>query len=375
MKGPVPTFSYPMSVYWNITSICNLRCDHCLSRSGKKQPGELTHAQAMQLVDELVENRVFFLYIAGGEPLLRKDLFQVIERARAGGVRVYMATNGTYMTPEKAARIRDLELEDVLVSLDGVDARTHDRFRRVPGAYRDALRAMDTLLDAGVRMSVGTVVCRQTISQLDGMFDLLKDKGVPVWRLTGMCPVGRGHEIYYQTGLGVDEIRHLAGFVEAHTGDPAVRVHLDDPLPMKIWALQGKASVQPAKCGAGRALCCVQYDGSVTPCVLFDHPVGNIKGSSLGEVWRTAPFFSDMRAVDADTLTGKCTSCSKAVDCNGACRAHAWFEYGDVKAPDPVCLREDIPEDYVAPPSRRRMLPVVSVAPADETAHGCGGVC
>ncbi|MFF4692411.1 radical SAM protein [Streptomyces sp. NPDC001307] len=371
MKGPVPTFNYPMSVYWNITSICNLRCDHCLSRSGKKQPGELTHEEAMRLVDELVSNRVFFLYIAGGEPLLRKDLFQVIERAREGGVRVYMATNGTYMTPEKAARIRELELEDVLVSLDGVDAKTHDTFRRVPGAYRDALNAMDTLLDAGVGMSVGTVVCRQTVSQLDDMHALLKNKGVPVWRLTGMCPVGRGHEIYYQTGLGVDEIRHLADFVAEHTGDPDMRVHLDDPLPMKIWALQGKSPVQPAKCGAGRTLCCVQYDGTVTPCVLFDHPVGNIKDSSLGEVWRSAPFFAGMREVSSTTLTGKCTSCSKVVDCNGACRAHAWFEYGDLKAPDPVCLREDIPDDYVPPPTVRRTLPVVSVT----SAGGRGGAC
>ena len=371
MRGQVPVFNYPMSVYWNITSICNLRCDHCLSRSGKKQPGELTHAQAMDLVDELVANRVFFLYIAGGEPFLRKDLFDIIERARAGGVRVYMATNATYLTRERALRLRELGLEDVLVSLDGVDAKTHDTFRRVPGAYRDALRGMDILLEAGVQMSVGTVVCKQTVAQLDGMHELLRAKGVPVWRLTGMCPVGRGHEIYYKTGLAVEEIRHLAGFVAAHVDDPDMRIHLDDPLPMKIWALEGKSPVRPAKCGAARTLCCVQYNGAVTPCVLFDHPVGNIKDSSLGEVWRNAPFFTDMRGVNPDTLTGKCTSCSKVSSCNGACRAHAWFEYGDITAPDPVCLREDIPQDYVPPPSRVRMLPILSTTPASGSGGGC----
>src|SRR2546423_15661162 len=105
MEGVIPTLQFPLSVYWNITSICNLRCDHCLSRSGKKLPGELTHSEAMDLLDELIDNKVFYLYIAGGEPLLRKDIFEIIERAREHGISVSMATNGTYVTSEKVAHI------------------------------------------------------------------------------------------------------------------------------------------------------------------------------------------------------------------------------------------------------------------------------
>jgi mycofactocin radical SAM maturase len=363
MNGPLPTLASPLYVYWNITSICNLRCDHCLSKSGRKRPGELTHAEAMDLVREIAESKVFFLYIAGGEPFLRKDLFEIIELARQHEISVSMATNGTYVTPAKAARLKDLGVTDVMVSLDGANAETHDTFRRVPGAYAKALTAMRILLDAGLSMSVGTVVCRQTVHQLDDMYDIVADIGVPVWRLTGMCPVGRGHEIYYQTGLRRDEIRHLADFCDAKalSGSP-VRVVLDDPLPTKIWALAGRGPTKPMKCGAGRMLCCVQYDGTVTPCYLFDHPVGNIRDGGLRHVWRTAPFFQQMRQVNQETLTGKCTTCRNVINCNGACRAHAWFEYGDMFAPDPVCLREDVPEFQP-----RRSLPILS------NGTGCGG--
>jgi mycofactocin radical SAM maturase len=368
-EGVIPTLGFPLSVYWNITSICNLRCSHCLSRSGKKLPGELTHAEAMRLVDELIENKVFYLYIAGGEPLLRKDLFQVIEKARAAGISVSMATNGTYITPATAARIRDLGLLDLLVSMDGADAATHDAFRKVPGAFDSAMRAIDLILETGIPMSVGTVVCRQTIDQIDDMYQIMVRKGVPVWRLTGICPVGRGHEIYYQTGLSRDHIHRLVDFFTEHNGPgQPVRVSLDDPLPMKIWALEGKSPVPLQKCGAGRAICCVQYDGSVTPCVLFDEPVGNIRDGSLRQVWETAPFFREMRDVNADTLTGKCTTCGKLSKCNGACRAHAWFEYGEITAPDPVCLRPDVPE--FVPSQERRSLPVVSFG--GRPSSGCG---
>jgi radical SAM protein with 4Fe4S-binding SPASM domain len=349
MLGVVPTMDFPMYVYWNITSLCNLRCTHCLSRSGIKRPGELTSAEAMSLLDELIANRAFYLYIAGGEPFLRKDLFAILEKATSNKISVSMATNGTYMTPEKAARLKELRLTDVMVSMDGGDSETHDAFRMVPGAFNDALRAMDLLLDARVPMSVGTVVCRQTVGQLDQMYDLLLEKGVPMWRLTGMCPVGRGHEIYYQTGLSAAEIRTVADFcARKMIENGPTKVTLDDPLPMKIWALEGKSPVKPAKCGAGRALCCVQFDGTVTPCVLFDHPIDNIRNSSLKHIWQTSEFFHEMREVNATTIKGKCTSCSKVQNCNGACRAHAWFEYRDIKAPDPVCLREDIPPSQVS---------------------------
>lgn len=360
-NGPIPTLDFPMYVYWNVTSICNLRCAHCLSRSGKMRPGELSHEQAMGLMDEIIANRAFYLYIAGGEPLLRKDLFTIIERATSNGISVSMATNGAYVTPEVAQRLKRLNVTDVMVSLDGADAETHDTFRMVPGAFEQALTAMDMLLEADLSVSVGTVVCRQTVQQLDSMYDIVNGKGIPTWRLTGMCPVGRGHEIYYQTGLSRDEIRTLADFCDRKfEQNSTTKVLLDDPLPMKIWALEGKSSIQPGKCGAGRALCCVQYDGTVTPCVLFDHPVGNIKESSLKEIWKTADMFRDMRNVNADTLKGKCTSCAKVTNCNGACRAHAWFEYGDIQAPDPICLREDIPANYVFIDSVSIDLPILS---------------
>src|SRR5215475_11592436 len=233
MEGPINSVAFPIYVYWNVTSICNLRCSHCLSKSGVKLPGELTHQQAMQLLDELIENKVFYLYIAGGEPFLRKDLFDILEKARANGISVSMATNGTYLTPERVRHIKSLRLTDVLVSMDGADAATHDSFRKVDGAFASAMRAMDMLVEAEIPMSVGTVVCRQTVDQIDDMYEILTRKSVPVWRMTGMCPVGRGHEIYYQTGLSRDHIRHLADFVVRKSGpDSPVKVMLDDPLPM-----------------------------------------------------------------------------------------------------------------------------------------------
>lgn len=334
-----PVLDFPLYVYWNVTSRCNLRCAHCLSDSGAARKGEMSYSQGVALIDEMAANRAFFLYLSGGEPFLRPDLLELIERARAYGISVSLATNGVFVTPEKAGHLKSLGVAEVMVSLDGPDAASHDAFRGVPGTFHAALRALEILRAQGLRTAVSTMVRPEIIPLLSEIHGLVAQRGAHAWRLSGTCPVGRGRELYAEIGLSAGEIHHLARYVAETTSEGgSVAVFLEDPLPMKSWGLEGRISLRPATCMAGRVLCCVQSDGTVTPCVLFDLPMGSLKQQTLKEIWQSSETVLKLRAVSPATLQGRCALCPKVSSCNGGCRAHSWSEYGDVFASDPVCL-------------------------------------
>ena len=171
-------------VIWNLIRRCNLACLHCYSISADIDfPGELSTAEVFRVMDDLKSFRVPALILSGGEPLLRKDLFEVAGRAKGMGFYVALSTNGTLIDVPLAARIRDTGFDYVGISLDGLE-QTHDRFRKQKGAFVKSLHALRILRDLGVKVGVRFTLTQDNAADLPGLLDLVEAERIDKFYLS-----------------------------------------------------------------------------------------------------------------------------------------------------------------------------------------------
>jgi mycofactocin radical SAM maturase len=157
----------PICLTWELTYACNLECVHCLSSSGQRDPRELTTTEAKAVLDELQALQVFYINIGGGEPMIRRDFFELLEYSIGLGIGVKFSTNGAFIDAAKAERLAAMDYLDIQISLDGTDALTNDAVRG-DGSYDTAIRAMEHLRDAGFGpFKISVVVTRHNVDQLD----------------------------------------------------------------------------------------------------------------------------------------------------------------------------------------------------------------
>ncbi len=254
----------PICLTWEITYGCNLACIHCLSSSGRRDPRELSTAEAMAVIDELHELQVFYVNIGGGEPTIRADFYDLVDYAVSQGVGVKFSTNGSTITPDRARRLSGADYVDVQISLDGADEATNDAVRG-HGSYAMARRAMDYLGAAGFGpFKISVVVTRQNAGQLDALEGLAASYGAQL-RLTRLRPSGRGADSWAQLHPTAEQqvaLYHwLVGRPGVLTGDSFFHLSaLGEPLPGLNL------------CGAGRVVCLIDPVGDVYACPFVLHP-------------------------------------------------------------------------------------------------------
>ena len=186
----------PICLTWELTYACNLECVHCLSSSGRRDPRELTTAEAKAVLDELHALQVFYINIGGGEPMIRRDFFELLEYSIGLGIGVKFSTNGAFIDAAKARRLAAMDYLDIQISLDGTDAATNDAVRGV-GSYDTAIRAMEHLRDADFGpFKISVVVTRHNVDQLDE-FKALADSFGAQLRVTRLRPSGRGADSWH----------------------------------------------------------------------------------------------------------------------------------------------------------------------------------
>jgi mycofactocin radical SAM maturase len=185
----------PICLTWELTYACNLACVHCLSSSGKRDPGELSTQDCKDIIDELERMQVFYVNIGGGDPPVRPDFWELVDYATAHHVGVKFSTNGVRITPEVAARLAASDYVDVQISLDGATAEVNDAVRG-PGSFAMAVRALENLAAAGFSdAKISVVVTRHNVDQLDDFAALASRYGATL-RITRLRPSGRGADVW-----------------------------------------------------------------------------------------------------------------------------------------------------------------------------------
>ena len=206
----------PRLVFWELTTGCNLRCIHCrASASELMSPDDLSTSECLRIVDEIAGYAPLILVLSGGEPLWRRDVFDIAFHANQRGIRVALATNGTLMDEAMAERTRDAGIVRVAISLDGADRVTHDSFRGHQGAFEAAIRGIRCLQDVGISTQINTTVSRHNAHQLPEMVDLARQLKVDAFHLFLLVPVGCGLTIAEdQSVSGEDAERILNWFYD-----------------------------------------------------------------------------------------------------------------------------------------------------------------
>jgi len=322
----------PICLTWEITYGCNLACIHCLSSSGRRDPRELTTAEAKAFVDELRDLQVFYVNIGGGEPTIRPDFYELIDYCVGQGVGVKFSTNGSTITPERAAHLAGTDYVDVQISIDGATASTNDPIRG-DGSYAAARRAMDHLAAAGFgRFKISVVMTRHNIAELDAFESIAASYGAQL-RLTRLRPSGRGaatwSELHPTQDQQVELYRWLVTRPDVLTGDSFFHLSaLGDALPGLNL------------CGAGRVVCLVDPVGDVYACPFVLHDdfrAGTIRApGGFTEVWRRSDLFVSLRQ---PASAGACASCGSYDACQGGCMAAKFFTGLPLDGPDPECVK------------------------------------
>src|SRR5246127_742842 len=295
----------PICLTWELTYACNLSCVHCLSSSGRRDPGELSTAECKRVIDELERMQVFYVNIGGGEPTVRPDFWELVDYATAHHVGVKFSTNGIRITPEVAARLAVSDYVDVQISLDGATTEVNDAVRG-PGSFAMAIGALDKLSAAGFKgAKISVVVTRHNVDQLDEFAALAARYGATL-RITRLRPSGRGADVWDELHPSAEQQVQLYNWLVDHgervlTGDSFF--HLS-PLGQP-GALAGLNL-----CGAGRVVCLIDPVGDVYACPFAIHDrflAGNVLADGGFEsLWRNAPLFRQLREPQS---AGACRSC------------------------------------------------------------------
>ncbi len=321
----------PICLTWELTYACNLACVHCLSSSGRRDPDELSPAEARAVVDELAAMQVFYVNLGGGEPMLRPDFFDLVGYAVDRRVGVKFSTNGTRLTAARARRLAAMDYVDVQVSIDGSKASTNDVVRG-DGSFAAARSAMDNLAEAGFgAFKISVVVTRHNVGQLDALLALAEGYGAQL-RLTRLRPSGRGVDSWDALHPTAQQQRDLYHWLQDRpdvlTGDSFF--HLS-ALGAPLEGLN--------LCGAGRVVCLIDPVGDVYACPFVineEFLAGNVRDpGGFAGVWRESTLFAGLREPQS---AGACASCGSYDACQGGCMAAKFFTGLSLDGPDPECV-------------------------------------
>lgn len=348
-------------VVWNVGRRCNLRCMHCYSQSRDiDYSGELSHEEGVRLIDDLADFGAPVMLFSGGEPLMRPDIFELIGHATQRGMRAVVSTNGTLITPEVAARLKNAGLSYVGISLDGLEA-TNDRFRGVRGAFRLALGGVQSCLRAGVKVGLRFTMTRHNYADVGGILDLIEAEGIPRVCFYHLVYTGRGSKLVTEARMSHEETRRTVDLImdrtkALHANGRAVEVltvdnHTDGPY-LYLRLLQenperaaGVLELLRMNGGnsTGTGIGCVSWDGSVHPDQFWRHAaLGNVTQRPFSQIWTdTSNELLGKLRDRKKHLKGRCAACQWLDICNGNFRVRAEAVTGDVWAPEPDCYLTD----------------------------------
>jgi len=320
----------PICLTWELTYACNLQCVHCLSSSGRRDPHELTTAEAEAVIDEIQRMQVFYVNIGGGEPTIRPDFWYLVDYCVDHDVGVKFSTNGSRIDAAVACELARSDYVDIQISIDGADAATNDHVRG-EGSFATALRAMDHLAGADFgEFKISVVMTRHNIDQLDQFAALAARYGAQL-RLTRFRPSGRGADSWHELHPSDQQQRQLYHWLldrpDVLTGDSFFHLSaLGEPLPGLNL------------CGAGRVVCLIDPMGDVYACPFVLHDdfrAGNVRDpGGFENVWRHSELFAEMREPQS---AGACGSCGQFDACQGGCMAAKFFTGIPLDGPDPEC--------------------------------------
>jgi AdoMet-dependent heme synthase len=372
-RGGIDFDELPFLAIWEVTQSCDLACKHCRAAAQPiPHPDELTHQEGKALIDQIAEMHIPIFVFTGGDPLKRKDVFELIRYAAGKGVHVAVTPSATpLLTREQIFKMKEAGVVRLGISLDGSCPEIHDAFRGLDGAWARTIQAIEWAGEAGIPIQVHTTISRHNANDLDNLCNLFEKLAIVMWNVFFLVPVGRGqlddllsgeefeqvfgkiYELSRRANFQIKttEAMHYRRYLLQHNLEERKMGHGHPGGHGGLALLHGVGSYEagaPTSDGRTRAMSWatrrvndgkgfvfISHVGNVYPSGFLPIHAGNIRETPLGEIYRNAPIFKALR--DTKRLEGKCGACEFKEICGGS-RARAYALTGDPLAQEPCCI-------------------------------------
>jgi radical SAM protein with 4Fe4S-binding SPASM domain len=319
MSAKALKLNIPLSVQLDLTYRCNERCIHCYL--DHDDHGEMTTAEIKDLLDQMADAGVFYLTISGGEILMRKDFFEILEYARARTFCINLKTNGVLIREKEAQRLRELGVERIQISVYSHRPEVHDAITKMPGSFRQSIAAVRFLREQGLRVTMANVLMTQNASDYQSVKKLAEELDARFIIDPTITPMMDGDRSILSLNVDQAALQQvfrdgaLVGDVEEFCAPPrGVDAEALDMLP----------------CSAGHTACYVSPYGDVYPCVQFPLPSGNVRHTRFVDIWRDSPQLKEVRSITLREMPS-CSQCTHGATCT-RCPGLAYLE-GNMRGP------------------------------------------
>lgn len=357
----------PFLAIWEVTQSCDLTCKHCRAAAQPlPHPDELTNAEGKALIDQIAAMHIPIFVFTGGDPLKRKDVFELIRYASDKGVHVAITPSATpLLTREAIFKLKEAGLVRLGISLDGSTPEIHDTIRGLPGSWARTVQAIEWANEAGIPIQVHSTISRHNAHDLDNLCNLFEKMSIVMWNVFFLVPVGRGqladllsgeefeqvfgkiYELSQRVSFQIKttEAMHYRRFLLQNNlqerrmghghGHPHAAAHAYEPGAPTADARTRNMGWATRRVNDGKGFMFISHIGHVYPSGFLPVFAGNIRETPLAEIYREAPIFKSLR--DTAKLEGKCGACEYKEICGGS-RARAYALTGDPLAQEPCCI-------------------------------------
>ncbi len=344
----------PKWIAWEVTRKCNLHCIHCRSRSdASSEQGEFSLDNAKKLMDDIAKVSKPTIVLTGGEPLLRKDLFEIASYGTQRGFRMCIATNGTLVNDDTCRRMKESGIKMVSLSLDGSTPETHNNFRQQKGAFEGVVRAAKLFREYGIPFLINSSFTKRNAFDIPNTYKKARELGAKAWYMFFVLPVGRGNDASKELLSNSEMEKWLNWHYELEKNlmlknDNSIIVRPTcAPQYYRIFYQNAKRDGLSTNrrnlsfgtggskgCVAGQYIALIDCHGWLRPCSYFPISDVNVFNTPFNKAWFESKIFNDLR--DFSKYKGKCGICEYMNVCGG-CRVRAYWKYGDYLAQDPTC--------------------------------------
>ena len=329
----------PISVAFELTLGCNMRCMHCGSTAGNVRSNELTKKEWIDLSRKLKDIGTQLVVFTGGEPLLRKDWFEIGQNVKDLGMDLSIISNGFIIDERMISQFRKLDPYAVAISVDGANATTHDSIRQLKGSHKKCLEVLKLLTENDLPTTVVTTIHKNNVKELPELRNMILDRGI-AWQIQLAVPIGRFPK---ELILSKDEFYSASMFISQSKNQypkkrlPVMAAHsigynpkfIRNPMLLPRWK----------GCQAGISTIGIQSDGGILGCLSLpdDFIEDNIRNRDIKEIWNDSSMFEYNRKFTKDELKGSCKDCKFGKSCKGGCLTVSYSTTGENHS-DPFCL-------------------------------------
>jgi AdoMet-dependent heme synthase len=320
MANKAQRLRIPLAVQIDITYRCNERCVHCYL--DHHDHGEMTTAEIKNLLDQMADAGVFYLTLSGGEIMMRRDFFEILEHARARTFCVKLKTNGILIGVKEADRLKALGVETVQVSIYSHRPEIHDAITKLPGSLKDSIEAIRLLRARGLNVVMANVLMTQNAKDYTGVQELAKELGARFILDPTVTPMRDGDRAVLD--LNVDE----AALREVFRNGSLVGENVEESCAPPQGPDEDELDSLP--CSAGHTACYVSPYGDVYPCVQFPLACGNVRETKFADIWHHSPQMNEVRSIHLRDMPS-CSKCTHGGTCT-RCPGLAFME-GNMRGP------------------------------------------